>query len=415
MATYHFETMSSADGAAFTAVDTLIFVSASITDLGIVDRPGPTGDFPSENFVITYGAISLGFDAASLSNASRHGGVQFLATGDAWLLGTRADDNGDKALTAGGTAGHHALVQGFGGADLITGGPANDTLDGGTGNDTIIGASTAREADYLFGGDGADSIVGGDGNDHIFGNSASTTAGSSDGNDTISAGAGSDYVNGNAGNDVIDGGPGKDRLYGGAGDDTINGGPGDDYIQGNKGNDSLEGGSGSDTLHGGQGDDQIIGGDFHKQAFLYGDAGDDWLTGAAYAWLEGGPGRDQFFLYWASDNNLASAMDAPDHGLVSVIGDYVHGEDHINLALPVRAVLHPATGMTFATPEDALSYANQLLAGTWHRNETDVAAISVGEDTYIFFQNYLQPEAVNAVVRLVGIHDSALDLSDFPV
>jgi hypothetical protein len=93
----------------------------------------------------------------------------------------------------------------------------------------------------------------------------------------------------------------------------------------------------------------------------------------------------------------------------------VDGEDIISLALPCYAVRHPAAGLTFTTVEEALTYANQLLAGTWLPNRSDVAAISVGSDTYLFFENFNQQHTVNAVVRVIGVQDSVFDTSDFPL
>lgn len=414
MANYVFETMVLADAAAFAMSDSITFATASVASLSVVDT-APAGPLAHETITLSLGARSLTFDASNLSYASQHHQLILSGSNESLVLGTAgADDQGAGALQAGGVAGHGAMAFGFGGADSILGGAANDTLDGGDGNDTIVSASTARESDYLFGGGDADSITGGAGNDHIYGNLMSSVAGAADGADTIDAGGGNDYVNGNAGADSILGGVGNDRLYGGADLDSIDGGDGNDYIQGNKGADRLVGGAGDDTVHGGADGDALSGGDFGNDR-LYGDAGNDhlWDSYAGYTWMAGGPGNDEFDIGFSPDNNLASPLDAPNHGLVTTIADFTDGEDQIALPLITKGVLHADPGIIFATPEAALTYADLLLAGTWHLNETWVAAISVGSDTYLFFSNLYQTFAVDAVLKVEGVHDTVFDMSDF--
>ena len=61
-----------------------------------------------------------------------------------------------------------------------------------------------------------------------------------------------------------------------------------------------------------------------------------------------------------------------------------------------------------------MAYANQLLVASWVPHQTDVAAISVGSDTYLFFENQdVAHSAVDAAVRVVGVSDTVFDISDF--
>ena len=91
----------------------------------------------------------------------------------------------------------------------------------------------------------------------------------------------SSYVDGGAGADILKGGSGADRLYGGDGNDELLGGSGGDY---------LEGGLGKDILRGGGNDDWLVGcypevSSDHLDAgnYLYGDGGNDELTGSGGA------------------------------------------------------------------------------------------------------------------------------------
>jgi Ca2+-binding RTX toxin-like protein len=265
-----------------------------------------------------------------------------------------------------------------------------------------------------MGGAGADTIVGGDGNDHIYGNLFSSTAGAADGNDIIHAGNGNDYVNGNAGDDSISGGLGNDKLYGGAGNDVIDGEDGNDYLQGNKGSDVLFGGNGNDTLHGGADHDfWLAGGAGNDQVF--GDLGDDSVSGGAgYDTMWGGDGNDVFFISTAGDAsnaNLLTAATAANHDLTDVIADFTSGSDHIYLGFTVNTVLHQQTGVTFTSVDAAQTYAEQLLDA--HTGTGEVAAITVGSDTYLFYTDtgvdttgVDAAHSINAAIKVAGVAGS---------
>ena len=301
---------------------------------------------------------------------------------------------GDEAnsLTVDGVG--NPVLSGRGGDDVIQASGLQGALTafGGAGSDTIFGSNGA---DWINGGgaatgdtlpsataDGGDQIWGGDGNDHIFGNSQFAVQGTSDGNDLIQAGSGMDYANGNGGNDSIYGGEGPDRLYGGAGDDWIDGDEGSDHINGNKGNDRIEGDAGNDEILGGQGDDWISGGQ-----------GLDTVSGNA--------GNDVFFL----GDSGGFATTGPLANLTDVITDFQDGQDKLNLNSVVSTILHPGSAADFA---GALGVARTaLLTATSH----DVAAVQVGDDTYLFYDNF--NHAPEAAVRLINFSASAIDSFDF--
>ncbi len=182
------------------------------------------------------------------------------------------------------------IIYGLDGADRITGGKGTDNLYGGNGNDTIVGQGgddlILGEAgnDRLDGDAGDDVLVGGAGNDTLIGDA---------GRDTLIGGTGDDQIEGGDGNDALTGGDGNDRIDGGNGNDTIAGGAGNDSIYGGDGNDSITGGAGNTLVRGGDGNDTIIGEYNTLSAELYGDNGNDLITGSdGNDTLNGGNGND---------------------------------------------------------------------------------------------------------------------------
>ncbi|MEI7430313.1 MAG: calcium-binding protein, partial [Betaproteobacteria bacterium] len=104
------------------------------------------------------------------------------------------------------------VMFGNGGNDSITGNQYNDYIDGGDGDDTLSGYGLGN--DTLIGGAGNDKLTGGNGADVLQGG---------EGNDTLYASRGADTLSGGAGNDAFDGGDGSDTYLFGRGDgqDTI--------------------------------------------------------------------------------------------------------------------------------------------------------------------------------------------------
>jgi len=342
----------------------------------------------------------------------------FVWTPDYWQVAITGDDAANS-LTAIAVPDRPMVLSGRGGDDYLQvhsewfsqsptdasptfyGGAGNDQISGSDGNDWINGGGAAP-GDTLspaIVNDGADTLRGGSGNDHIYGNAMSSVQGAIDGGDQIFGDGGMDYVNGNAGSDTIQGGEGPDRLYGGSGDDLVYGdgwdssygewGTGNDHINGNKGNDMLHGGSGNDEILGGQGDDLIDGGN-----------GIDTLSGNA--------GRDIFLF---EGHSAAFASTGPDASRTDVITDFHHDEDWIQLSTPVGAVLHLAAAADFTS---ALALANAALpvADTSRPGlDQDIAAVQVGSDTYIFWDEHgAGPESA---ARLIGINANTLVATDF--
>jgi Ca2+-binding RTX toxin-like protein len=234
---------------------------------------------------------------------------------------------------------------------------ARGTVVGNGLNNRIFVRPGATDGVTIRGGGGNDVLVGGLGGDSLFGDG---------GNDSLFGNEGDDTLDGGADNDVADGGPGDDlllnvetnvenppaiyideggrlRARGTAGNDTFHvvrtgfddvrvtvnatvrtfdmddfgniffhgadgndtmtvaagvpeevtmfGDAGDDHLTGNEGTNILVGGAGNDTLNGGGGNDRLEGGD-----------GDDTLTGGAGSdSMDGGNDNDTFF---ARDNTV---------------------------------------------------------------------------------------------------------------
>jgi len=307
------------------------------------------------------------------------------------IIGNEASnqlDGGSGNDTLYGEAGNDT-VQGGTGNDQLDGGSGSDMLDGGDGDDRILGspgigpAGAAVEGDYYMGGAGSDTISGGPGNDHIYGNERTTVAGSADGGDSLSGGDGNDYIQGNAGADHIDGGAGNDNLYGGADNDTIEGGAGRDHLQGNKGADLLSGGAGDDSIRGGADDDVIDGGDGNDR--LQGDGALDRLTGGA--------GND-LFVFGTNDAVVATSGAAAF--VTEHVTDFGIGADRILLPFHVAEIMIGTSGSAAA----AYTLAASLLAA--HPGMADVAAISVGADTVLFYQASGAGGAPDSAITLDG-------------
>ncbi|MEX3011303.1 M10 family metallopeptidase [Hoeflea sp. TYP-13] len=193
------------------------------------------------------------------------------------------------------------------GNDTIGGNDLANTLQGLGGNDVLNGGNGN---DILIGGDGADQFSGGDGDDWIWADTADTSfdggAGfdrlifqGATGSNVALAGTNIELAWGGSGNDVYDatGVATGVYLYGNSGNDTLTGGNGDDFIAGGDDNDLLTGGGGNDTLVGDGGADQFSGGD-----------GDDWIwADTADTSFDGGAGFDRLIFQGATGSNVALA------------------------------------------------------------------------------------------------------------
>lgn len=231
--------------------------------------------------------------------------------------------------------------------NLIVGNAGDNLLLGGAGRDEVYGAEAN---DSIFGEGGDDKLFGEAGVDYLAGGA---------GHDSIDGGAGADAIYGEAGNDILFGGStfDTDILVGGGGNDTLYGdsGRGDyDLLYGNEGNDSFwvdtpadlvfeQAGEGVDTVYA-----DIEGAGYYLYAnienlvlidntpfgvgndldnALTGSAGSNWLLGGAgNDVLSGGKGNDVLFGESGADTFPFQAGDGAD-----VIGDFVHGQDKIQL------------------------------------------------------------------------------------
>lgn len=286
-----------------------------------------------------------------------------------------------------------------------------DTAIGGSGNDGITGND---DGDVLMGNVGADVIRGGSGNDHIYGNMIGGVQGLADGGDSIDAGTGMNYVNGNAGDDWISAGEGANRLYGGQGNDRImltgTNPLSTGHINGNLGNDLLEVSGGVNDVHGGQGNDTLIALDGDNA--LYGDVGDDVIAGGSGAdVMTGGIGADLFVLI-----GMAGKGASPTGGYDEVT-DYTDGVDHLHVNVftgdMLPTLLHASPGIIFGDFDAAATYATQLLDMNLSAS-SEVAALQVGSDTYLFYSNLGFPgSAIDSAVKLDHISAANIDVGDF--
>lgn len=275
----------------------------------------------------------------------------------------------------------------FTGNDSVFGGASRDSFYGGDGHDVLMG------------GAGGDLLTGDGGNDHIYGQSPN---GGEDGNDTLYGGDGSDYIQGNAGNDSLYGGAGSDRINGGANDDFIQGDDvgapgGNDSINGNTGNDIIEGRAGNDVLRGGQGNDSIAGGTGNDM--LMGDRGADTLGGGLGGdVLTGGEGADLFMLrdVFLTANDPEFTTTGPDAYQIDTITDFEVGVDF----------LLRNTGLVSIAAGSASDLASAVTAAqaVFRSPGGELAAISVGADTYVFTTDF------RGAVKLLNV--SAFELRD---
>lgn len=147
---------------------------------------------------------------------------------------------------------------------------------------------------FVFGSGGSDIIIGrygiatqfdaGEGDDAITGGSAYDFIDAGAGNDTIIAYGG--FVTGGSGDDVISsGGNSLLIVYGDEGNDQITGSSVDDKLDGGSGDDWVIGGDGADLIHGRAGNDN-----------LSGNEGDDKLVGSqGNDFIDGGSGNDEIY------------------------------------------------------------------------------------------------------------------------
>ena len=419
MANYTFETTSQAQAAGFTAADYLIFQNTSTNAVNLTVTPASATGLNNASITLSNGTQSLTFPASTLATASQNNHLVFNDQSSLILGTTNADTGGAfNGTTA------NDVIYGFGGNDNIAGGNGNDYIYGGT--DTGANATAAQvgppavpAVPTAFG----DTLDGGDGNDHIYGNSYTTVAGQADGPDSILGGNGADYIQGNAGEDSIDGGNGSDRIFGGADNDTILGGAGNDTINGNLGNDSIDGGADNDFIRGGQGNDIILGNT--GDDVLLGDLGNDTITGGTgFDAIAGGSGND-LFVFTGQDANFnltAGGATGPqtngayNGGATSVatdqITDFQDGSDLVRLfgAGATTVVLHANGAASSMAQAQLIAQGLITQAGT----ANDVAAVTVGSDTYLFYNAAgTASSQIDSAIKVLNVNDAQFTAVDF--
>jgi Ca2+-binding RTX toxin-like protein len=155
------------------------------------------------------------------------------------------------------------LINGNGGDDDISGGPAGDCsvdvdrLNGGAGNDIFRLGAAANCADIV------DGAVGRDTADYELRSGGVNVA-----LDNIPNDGESEADDVRATIEVVLGGSGNDNLTGGSSNDELHGGLGNDVLHGGAGNDTLVGGTGNDELYGEAGDDYIDEGSTSDASYL---------------------------------------------------------------------------------------------------------------------------------------------------
>jgi Ca2+-binding RTX toxin-like protein len=221
--------------------------------------------------------------------------------------------------------------------------------------DTVFNAVRSLGAQ----GDGALTINGNIGNDTIYGTDLNDSLNGGGGNDTIYGGGGADYLTGGNGNDVLDGGGSFDDMAGGLGDDTYYVDTSNDTVRenANEGYDT-EIGSVSFVLA-----DNVEHGILVGSGSLFGNSGDNWLTGAPGTALYGLGGNDRLEGSAAADTLIGGTGDDTYvlNGADTIVENAGEGNDTIESATTTSLA-------TFANIENLTLTGNAAINGTGDAN-----------------------------------------------
>jgi Ca2+-binding RTX toxin-like protein len=129
---------------------------------------------------------------------------------------------------------------------------------------------------------------------------------------------------------------------------------------------------------------------------LSGDTGHDLMTGGA--------GTDQFAFTAGQAAFVTTGLSAY---VMDEITDFTAGTDKLALGFHPVAILQGSA----ATVAAAATWAAQALLS--HPGATDVAAVTVGSDTYLFYDDHAKGGAIDAGIHLDHVVASGLKLTDF--
>jgi len=385
MTNYVFENMTADQAANFTSADTLVFSTATLNPTDVVATSSNNG---LDLTTLTAVGKSLVFAGSQLAGADINFTSAFIAgKTDGLFLGSFGDNNDFASIT----------IDNDDNGNVAYGFYGDDNIAGGAG------------ADNIYGGGGGDTLSGNDGNDHLYGFQLSGGTAADDGADTIRGDAGNDYIQGNAGDDSLNGGIGNDRVNGGNGADTIHGDDGNDTINGNKGADSIDGGNGNDSLRGGADDDSMTGGAGND--ILLGDLGNDKLVGGTgLDILTGGGGADTFGFF---NGDAAFTTTGSLAYFADTITDFTDGTDKIgleNVAATAADVLHAQAGIVLTSVAAALTMRSSC--SNAHTGGTDVAALDVGSDTYLFYNGAGSTGSIDSLIKVSGVAAANITIAD---
>lgn len=274
--------------------------------------------------------------------------------------------------------------------DTFTGGGGRDIAYGMNGSDLLIGAGGN---DFLSGGFAGDSLYGGDGNDELWGEAPGAKGETFVTDDTIFGGNGNDLIYGGGGDDRLDTGGGSDTVFGGDGNDVVTGlffstasaafgGEGNDDLAagfqayGGDGNDILRPLAFGTFLYGGEGEDTIILGNAAHRATVFGDDGNDTITGGPGSALavEGatiyaGLGNDYVSVYagiiYGGNGDDTIEVRAPSAALWPLSGTVVGGEGRDIVHATELSQIYTGEGRDSVELVNGFAPDSQLEGGYW--------------------------------------------------
>ena len=315
-------------------------------------------------------------------------------------------------------------------SSAIRGGQGNDTLaltgsanvslvNGNMDDDTITTAAASNSS--IFGGQGVDTlniggatvltVINGDrDNDRInLGNVAGSTLNQSTvyggaGNDTITVLAGlatstDTSIYGGEGNDTLNGAAAvvAVRLYGEAGNDNITGGTVNDVLQGAAGNDTITGGAGADTITGGTGADLLTGGaGADTFVFAVGDSFAATSLATSAAFFCNGVDVITDFSSTAAEQ-LAGTNDVfilpltPTNPLQT-------GGLGANATINANGTVQINQGVNALTA----GVNNVYVSGTWNAAQSSFTDVNAGADYLVFQVTLAAPLAANTVLDITN-------------